>query len=80
MRKGKSPGNEGPTRRDILKLGASALGSMVVARQPFGRPLVPATERDQRPNFVIFMTDGQRADEMSLAGNEIIHTPHIDRN
>jgi arylsulfatase A-like enzyme len=79
MRKGKGMGNEGPTRRDLLKLGSAALGSMAVSRQSPGSPLARTTERDNRPNFVIFMTDGQRADEMSIAGNKIIHTPHIDR-
>lgn len=32
-----------------------------------------------RPNFVIIMTDGQRPDELSVAGNTIIRTPHMDR-
>lgn len=32
-----------------------------------------------RPNFVILMTDDQRADAMSCAGNKILQTPHLDR-
>jgi len=33
----------------------------------------------KRPNFVIFMTDDQRFDAMSCAGNEILKTPNMDR-
>ncbi|GBD36835.1 Arylsulfatase [bacterium HR36] len=32
----------------------------------------------ERPNFVIFMTDDQRADALSCAGNRMLKTPHID--
>ncbi|QDU44969.1 Arylsulfatase [Symmachiella dynata] len=32
-----------------------------------------------RPNFVIFMTDDQRFDALSCAGNTILQTPNIDR-
>jgi arylsulfatase A-like enzyme len=33
----------------------------------------------ERPNFIIMMTDDQRADALSCAGNKILKTPHIDR-
>lgn len=80
------------SRRDALKLGAAALGGSVAA------PLVAAQERtvaqDQRPNFIIFMTDGQRPDELSyMVGKEpsllswsqnpaicqLLQTPTMDR-
>lgn len=32
-----------------------------------------------RPNFVFFLTDDQRADAMSCAGNPILRTPNMDR-
>jgi len=32
-----------------------------------------------RPNFVFFLTDDQRADALSLAGNPLLKTPNIDR-
>ncbi len=32
-----------------------------------------------RPNLIVMMTDDQRADAMSCAGNKIIKTPNIDR-
>jgi len=79
MKRGKDGGNGGPTRRDVLKLGAATLGSVAVTGQSSGGRQARAAEKDHRPNFVIFMTDGQRPDEMSIAGNAIIRTPHMDR-
>lgn len=38
----------------------------------------PAGEA-RRPNFVLLMTDDQRADAMSCAGNAILRTPNMDR-
>lgn len=38
-----------------------------------------ATRAAERPNFVIMMTDDQRYDSMSCAGNEILQTPNMDR-
>lgn len=32
-----------------------------------------------RPNFVFFLTDDQRWDGMSCAGNKILETPNMDR-
>lgn len=34
---------------------------------------------DERPNLIIMMTDDQRYDAMSCAGNEILQTPNMDR-
>ena len=42
--------------------------------------LVPALARAaERPNFVIMMTDDQRGDALSCAGNTILKTPNMDR-
>lgn len=38
-----------------------------------------STGPEKRPNFVFFLGEGMRSDEMSWAGNPIIHTPNIDR-
>jgi len=38
-----------------------------------------ACQAGERPNIIIFMTDDQRADALSCAGNAILKTPHIDR-
>ncbi|MCS7166096.1 MAG: sulfatase [Gemmatales bacterium] len=37
------------------------------------------SQANERPNFVIFLTDDQRADAMSCAGNTILQTPNMDR-
>lgn len=34
---------------------------------------------DERPNFVIMMTDDQRFDAMSCAGHPFLRTPNMDR-
>ena len=83
------------SRRDALKLGAVAAGGSIVA------PFISAqqtrsgheTENQKRPNFIIFMTDGQRPDQFSyMAGNNesalpwdqckingMLDTPNMDR-
>jgi arylsulfatase A-like enzyme len=33
---------------------------------------------DARPNFIVLMTDQQRADHLGCYGNQIVKTPHID--
>ena len=33
----------------------------------------------RRPNFLVFMTDQQRADHLGCYGNDIVQTPNIDR-
>ena len=36
-------------------------------------------EEERRPNLLFIMTDQQRFDALSFAGNEILHTPNLDR-
>lgn len=78
------------TRRETLKLGAAAVGRSVAA-------LVAAQDRtaakQHRPNFLIFMTDGQRPDQFSYMAHagpsalawdqnkisNMLHTPNMDR-
>ncbi len=38
-----------------------------------------AADPPRRPNFVFFLTDDQRWDAMSCAGNRILRTPNMDR-
>lgn len=33
---------------------------------------------DRRPNFLLFITDQQRADQLGCYGNAVLRTPHID--
>jgi arylsulfatase A-like enzyme len=68
----------GISRRDMLKLGAGALGgAFVTAASPAAAEARESGTR--RPNFVIIMGDGVQDTEMSVAGNPIIQTPNIDR-
>lgn len=48
---------------------------------PFSLFLFPCAgvAADARPNFVIIMTDDQRWDAMSCAGNTVLKTPNMDR-
>jgi arylsulfatase A-like enzyme len=41
--------------------------------------LLGAAPKDARPSFVLMMTDDQRWDTLSLVGNKLIRTPHMDR-
>ncbi|MEM9672632.1 MAG: sulfatase [Bacteroidota bacterium] len=35
-------------------------------------------QQDSRPNIILILTDDQRWDALGYAGNDIIHTPHMD--
>jgi arylsulfatase A-like enzyme len=79
------------TRREFLKFGSSALGSLAMAgAMTQALSAVPPAER--RPNFVFFLGEGVRADEFSASPiqgwdgnglsamvNKIISTPRLDR-
>ncbi|MBD3174032.1 MAG: sulfatase-like hydrolase/transferase [Armatimonadia bacterium] len=62
------------TRKDFLMameatLGLAVGGSLVAAQEGTGN----------RPNLLLIMTDQQRFDALSAAGNTILHTPNLDR-
>src|SRR3954471_10308088 len=40
---------------------------------------VGASAADRRPNFILFLTDDQRADCLGVAGHPLVKTPNIDR-
>jgi arylsulfatase A-like enzyme len=56
---------------------ALVIGSLVM----FGLAVVVTGARaaDARPNIVFFLTDDQRYDALSLAGNALLKTPNMDR-
>jgi arylsulfatase A-like enzyme len=57
------------TRRNLLRtLGGAALAAPFASRA-----------QARRPNVLFVMTDDQRWDAMSCAGNRILRTPHMDR-
>ena len=64
-------------RRDFLK--AAAL-SMAAASVP-GYTKSPRSSRSSgdKPNLLFIMTDQQRWDTLSIAGNPIVQTPNLDR-
>jgi hypothetical protein len=67
------------TRRTMLKyltgtMGASACGFNTL--ESFAGQLNGDT---RRPNIVCIVGEGLRWDEMSSAGNKLLHTPNLDR-
>ncbi len=63
------------SRRDFLKYSsAGLLGSAFSIRTYSCSSL-----KKRKPNFVFFLTDDQRWDGMSCAGNKILMTPNMDR-
>ena len=45
----------------------------------FALVLAPAARAADRPNLIVLMTDDQRFDAMSCAGNTVLKTPNMDR-
>jgi arylsulfatase A-like enzyme len=62
-----------------LKTGAGTLGGLVMAHSAFPSLGMTPDPEAPRPNFVFFLGEGVRADELSCTGNKLISTPHIDR-
>src|SRR5688572_14534445 len=62
------------SRREALK----ALGAMAALRLE-ANALALSQPRRAAPNIVFIMTDDQRHDALSSAGNTILRTPNIDR-
>jgi N-acetylglucosamine-6-sulfatase len=62
-------------RREFLKSASlSLLGASLAAGFPACAP-----RKGRQPNFIFFLTDDQRWDGMSCAGNTILQTPNMDR-
>ena len=61
------------TRRDALK----TLGALAAAR--LDPKTLSTLQQRTAPNIVFIMTDDQRHDALSSAGNTILRTPNIDR-
>src|SRR2546423_11029985 len=65
------------TRRDALTLLLASAGGALVRRRAEAQAVRPIPH--EAPNILLIMTDDQRYDAMSIAGNKILHTPNIDR-
>lgn len=63
------------SRRDFLKYSSAGFIGTALSLASFSCH----TRKKSRPNFVFFLTDDQRWDGMSCAGNTILKTPHMDR-
>jgi arylsulfatase len=59
-------------RRDFMR--SVALGALATAF-----PAVAATGSKSRPNVIVVMTDDQGYPELSVHGNPVVKTPHLDR-
>jgi arylsulfatase A-like enzyme len=70
------------TRRTFIKK-TTVFGTLVSL--PFGRSLFRFSQisetqtQTDRPNLLFIMTDQQRFDALSLAGNSVLKTPNLDR-
>jgi arylsulfatase A-like enzyme len=67
----------GTTRRDFLQGSLAVAGTMFASS--VGAPVASAETKTKRPNLVFFFGEGQRADALSIAGNQILKTPNHDR-
>ncbi len=63
------------SRRDFLKYSSAGFAGIALSLGSF----YCRTKKESRPNFVFFLTDDQRWDGMSCAGNTILKTPNMDR-
>ncbi len=67
-------------RREFLSLAA---GSAMTAALPFGgchkKLAVHSSSQARQPNIIFLLTDDQRWDAMSCAGNRILKTPNMDK-
>ena len=62
-------------RRTFVKSLGLGLGACAL---PGCRPGRAPSSTTDPPNFLVLVTDDQRADALGCAGNPIIHTPHMD--
>ncbi len=65
------------SRRAFLRTAAKA-GTAVISPQ-FLKEALASAITGSSPNLVFFLGEGIRWDESSLAGNNLLHTPNIDR-
>jgi arylsulfatase A-like enzyme len=68
------------SRRKAVKKILIGAASLITAKFAASQGRPPARPPDRpRPNILIFITDDQRYDAMSCAGNPILKTPNMDR-
>ena len=57
--------------RSSLKIGIISFGSLILAQTAIAK-------NESRPNLLFIITDQQRFDAMSIAGNQVLKTPNLD--
>ena len=65
------------SRRRALSLIATSAGMFIVGRRASAQTARPIPH--DAPNILLIMTDDQRYDALSIAGNKILRTPNMDR-
>lgn len=70
---------ESINRRDFLKAAGMGAAAITLPKYISGVQCSAGTQRGQRPNVLILMTDQQRYDTLGCYGSEVAHTPNIDR-
>lgn len=65
------------SRRDFLK--AAALTVIIPALPGVLKASRPVESTGKRPNLLFIITDQQRWDALSIAGNTVLETPNLDR-
>src|SRR5205823_5301301 len=68
----------GHTRRTFLKNAATTAGAVAINSKVLSETLSTAAAIP-KPNLVFLLGEGVRWDESSLAGNNLLRTPNIDR-
>lgn len=61
-----------PSRREFLQAG------LALSSAPIAEAFTPDDPKE-KPNILLLLGEGQRADALSLAGNKILQTPNHDR-
>lgn len=62
------------TRREFLQTAGLVVGSFITSKSVLGRAKPPV-----RPNILVIMSDEHNASVLGCNGNNIVHTPNLDR-
>ena len=61
------------TRREFLQMVGLGIGGIMTSSS------LSAAAKSRKPNLLFIMTDQQRSDALSIAGNSVLDTPNLDR-
>ncbi len=75
----RSKHNTKPSRRDFLKTGAAALGSIPLARVSMQASPQSAAAEIHAENVILIISDTLRRDTLSCYRGDWVHTPHLNR-